>query len=173
MRLVPALAAALALPALPAAAMDISSPDVRANAPMAPAQVYPRCGGQNVSPALAWTAPPAGTASLVLTVIDVDAKPSLWSHWIVVGLPPATLSLPRGVAALPAGAHAIAANFGDAAYDGPCPPAGSGVHHYQFTLWAMPSTTVSIGANAPANEVLSMLQRTSLAHATLVGTAQR
>ena len=173
MRLVPALAAALALPALPAAAMDISSPDVKPNAPMAPAQIYPRCGGQNVSPGLAWTAPPAGTASLVLTVIDVDAKPSFWSHWIVVGLPLGTTSLPRGDAALPAGAHAVTANFGDSAYDGPCPPAGSGVHHYQISIWAMPSTAVSIGDNAPANEVLSMLMRTSLAHATLVGTAQR
>ena len=161
------------LVALPAAAMDISSPDVKPGAPIAPAQVYPRCGGQNVSPALAWSAPPGGTVSLALTVIDIDAKPSFWSHWIVVGLPPATTSLPRGVTALPAGAQTVVANFGDAAYDGPCPPAGSGVHHYQFTIWAMPSATVSIGADAPANQVLSMLQRTSIAHATLVGTAQR
>ena len=170
-----AVSAALlaSLVALPAAAMDISSPDVKPNAPIAPAQIYPRCGGQNVSPALAWSPPPAGTVSLALTVIDIDAKPSVWSHWIVVGLPPATTSLPRGVTALPAGARAVAANFGDAGYDGPCPPAGSGVHHYQFTIWAMPSATVSIGADVPANEVLSMLQRTSLAHATLVGTAQR
>jgi Raf kinase inhibitor-like YbhB/YbcL family protein len=172
MRVLP-IALLVSLLALPAAAMDISSTDLAPNAAIAPAQIYPRCGGQNVSPELAWTAPPAGTASLVLTVIDIDAKPAFWSHWIVVGLPPATASLPRGVAALPAGAYAVAANFGDAAYDGPCPPPGSGVHHYQFTIWAMPSAAVSIGAGAPANEVLSMLQRTSIAHATLVGVAQR
>jgi hypothetical protein len=155
-----------------ARAMDISSPDLKPDAPIAPVHVYTRCGGQNLSPALAWTAPPPGTASLVLTVIDVDARPSFWSHWVVVGLPPAAGALARG-AALPAGAHAVAGNFGDAAYDGPCPPPGSGVHHYQFTVWAMPSAAVSIGANAPANEVLSMLQSTSIAHATLVGTAER
>jgi Raf kinase inhibitor-like YbhB/YbcL family protein len=159
--------------AAPAPAMDITSPDIQPNAPIAAAQIYPRCGGQNVSPGLAWSGAPAGTAALVLTMIDVDAKPSFWSHWIVVGLPPATTSLPRGAAALPPGAHAVASNFGDAAYGGPCPPAGSGVHHYQFTIWAMPSAAISIGANAPATEVLSMLQRTSSAHATLVGTAQR
>ncbi|HEX3916826.1 MAG TPA: YbhB/YbcL family Raf kinase inhibitor-like protein [Caulobacteraceae bacterium] len=173
MRLAALVLAATAAIAAPALAMQISSADLQPNAVIAPAQIYPRCGGQNVSPALAWSGAPAGTVSLVLTMIDVDAKPAFWSHWIVVGLPPATTSLPRGVAALPAGAHAVAGNFGDAAYDGPCPPLGSGVHHYQFTIWAMPETAISIGANAPANEVLSTLLRTSSAHATLVGTAQR
>ena len=166
-----ALAVALAALAGCARAMDISSADLKPDAPIAAVHIYPRCGGQNQSPALAWTAPPAGTASLVLTMIDVDAKPSFWSHWVVVGLTPAAGSLARG-AALPAGAHAVTSNFGDAAYGGPCPPAGSGVHHYQFTIWAMPSAAVSIGASAPANEVLSMLQSTSIAHATITGTAQ-
>ena len=155
-----------------ARAMDLTSADLSPGAPIAAVHIYPRCGGQNQSPALAWTAPPAGTASLVLTMIDVDAKPSFWSHWVVVGLAPSAGSLARG-ATLPPGAHAITSNFGDAAYGGPCQPAGSGVHHYQFTIWAMPSASVSIGANAPANEVLSMLQSTSTAHATIVGTAQR
>jgi Raf kinase inhibitor-like YbhB/YbcL family protein len=163
----------VSLIAAPAAAMGLSSPDLAPGAAIAPAQIYPGCGGRNISPALAWTAPPAGAASLVLTVIDVDARPAFWSHWIVVGLPPAAGALPRGVQVLPAGAHAVAGNFGDAAWDGPCPPAGSGVHHYQFTIWAMPVGAVAIGADAPANQVLSMLQRTSIAHATLVGTAQR
>jgi hypothetical protein len=169
-----AVALALALCALAgsARAFDLASPDLKPDAPIAAAYVHARCGGQNLSPALAWTAPPAGAASLVLTVIDVDAKPSFWSHWIVVGLPAAAGSLSRGQAP-PAPAHVAANNFGDAAYGGPCPPVGSGVHHYQFTVWAMPATPVSIGDNAPANEVLSMLKSTSLAHATVVGTAQR
>jgi hypothetical protein len=158
--------------AICARAMEITSTDLTPGAPIAPIHVYPRCGGQNQSPALAWTAPPRGTASLVLTVIDVDARPSFWSHWVIVGLPPAAGSLARG-GALPAGARAVPTNFGEAAYGGPCPPVGSGVHHYQFTIWAMPSTMVSIGGAAPANEVLSMLQSTSIAHATIVGTAER
>ena len=69
-----------------------------------------------------------GTKSFVLTMIDVSVKPSQWSHWIVVGLPPDATSLARGTKALPAGAAAIASNFGDANYDGPCPPNGTGVH---------------------------------------------
>ncbi len=169
---VAALAVAVCAVSGRAWAMDITSPDLKPGAPIPAVHVYQKCGGQNLSPALAWTAPPAGAQSLVLTVIDIDAKPSFWSHWIVVGLPPAAGAIARG-GQPPAGAHAVVGNFGDAWYDGPCPPVGSGVHHYRFTIWAMPSRAVSIGDNAPANEVVSMLQSTSIAHATIVGTAQR
>jgi hypothetical protein len=153
--------------------MEISSPDIKPNAPIAPAQIYPRCGGQNISPALVWSGTPPGAASLVLTMIDVDAKPSFWSHWIVVGLPPATTSLPRGAAVLPAGAHAIAGNFGDAAYDGPCPPVGTGVHRYQFTIWAMPAAATTIAPDARADQISPMLAKSALDKASLTGTVER
>jgi Raf kinase inhibitor-like YbhB/YbcL family protein len=106
-------------------------------------------------------------------MIDLDVKPALWSHWIVTGLPPTAATLPRGIASLPDGAHAVASNFGDAAYDGPCPPRGSGVHRYQFSIWAMPTADVAIAADAPARDVLSNLTRSAIAHASLTATAQR
>jgi Raf kinase inhibitor-like YbhB/YbcL family protein len=157
----------------PCAAMQITSADLKAGAPMPIANVYPRCGGRNVSPALAWSGAPAGTKSLVLTMLDLTPRPHQWSHWIVVGLPPATTGLPRGVKTLPAGARAIASNFGDAAYDGPCPPPGSGVHRYQITIWALPSAAPSIQPDAPADAVGAMLAHAALAQASLTVTAQR
>jgi Raf kinase inhibitor-like YbhB/YbcL family protein len=153
--------------------MQLTSPDLKAGVPMPLANDYPRCGGRNVSPALAWSAPPARTRSLVLTIIDLTPGPHQWSHWIVVGLPPVARGLPRGVRTLPAGAKAIAGNFGDAFYDGPCPPAGSGVHQYQITIWALPTLTPSIAPNAPADGVGAMLARAALDHASLTVTAQR
>jgi Raf kinase inhibitor-like YbhB/YbcL family protein len=159
--------------ASPCAAMHLTSPDLRAGSPMPTANVYPRCGGRNVSPALAWSAPPEGTRSLVLTIIDLTPRPHQWSHWIVVGLPPSAGGLPRGVQALAAGARAIAGNFGDAFYDGPCPPAGSGVHQYQITIWALPTPAPSIQPNAPADGVGAMLAHTAVDHASLTVTAQR
>jgi hypothetical protein len=66
--------------------------------------------------------------SFVLTMIDIDVKPDKWSHWVVVGLPATVKSLPRGATSLPGSAKAIVSNFGDAAYSGPCPPKGTGVH---------------------------------------------
>jgi Raf kinase inhibitor-like YbhB/YbcL family protein len=155
------------------AAMQLTSTDLRPGAPMPIANVYPRCGGRNVSPALAWSGALKGTKSLVRTMIDLTPRPHQWSHWIVVGLPPSTGGLPRGVQALPAGARAIVGNFGDASYDGPCPPEGSGVHLYQISIWALPSAAPSIQADAPADAVGAMLAHTALDHASLTVTAQR
>jgi Raf kinase inhibitor-like YbhB/YbcL family protein len=159
--------------ASPCVAMQLTSADLRAGSPMPIVNVYPRCGGRNVSPALAWSGAPAGTKSLVLTMIDLTPRPHGWSHWIVVGLPPATAGLPRGVQTLPGGARPIAGNFGDAFYDGPCPPAGSGVHQYQISIWALPTEAPPIQPDAPADAIAAMLAHTALAHASLTVTAQR
>ena len=162
-------AIALSVAATPAlAAMAITSPDLSPGAPMPLRHIYPRCGGQNLSPALLWSGAPAGTRSLVLTMIDMDVKPALWSHWIVVDLSPAAIGLPQGVETLPAPAHGVISNFGDPDYAGPCPPRGSGVHHYQFTIWAMKAATTKLPDDAKAPDVIATLTAGSLAHAQLV-----
>ena len=162
---------ALAGPAV--AAMTLTSADVAPNQPIPAAQIYPRCGGQNVSPQLAWSGVPAGAKSLVLTMIDQDVKPALWSHWIVVDLPPSATGLPRGVKALPSDAAAVISNFGDAGYDGPCPPTGTGVHHYRFTIWAMPARQTAIAPDAKAYTLEAWLSRAALDKASLVGWVKR
>ncbi|HLJ53371.1 MAG TPA: YbhB/YbcL family Raf kinase inhibitor-like protein [Rhizomicrobium sp.] len=156
-----------------AGAMELASGDIAPGAKIATAQIYPRCGGRNISPALSWSGAPAAAKSLLLTMIDTDVKPAEWSHWIIVDLPPATTMLARGTARLPAGAKAIASNFGDASYDGPCPPTGTGVHHYRFTLWAMPTARTEIAGNAKASEVADKLARTAIASASLIGWVER
>jgi hypothetical protein len=155
------------------AAMTLSSADIAPNAQISAAQIYPRCGGQNISPALAWSGAPAGARSLVLTMIDLDVKPALWSHWIVVDLPPLSKGLARGTRTLPGKAKVVAGNFGDAAYDGPCPPNGTGAHHYQFTIWAMPAVTTAIAPDANASQIAPMLSKTALAHASFSGWVKR
>ncbi len=153
--------------------MSLTSADIRPNGAIAAAQIYTRCGGMNISPAMSWSGVPAGTQSLALTMIDLDVKPSQWSHWIVVGLPRDTASLARGVRHLPGSAHEVVSNFGDAAYDGPCPPAGSGVHRYQFTIWALPGAAPAIAADANAAEVATRLTRQALGYASLTGLVER
>jgi hypothetical protein len=159
--------------ALPAGAMTLASTDIKDGGTIPAAHAYTRCGGQNISPALSWSGQPAAAKSLVLTVIDIDVEPALWSHWIVTGLPVTATALPRGVSALPAGAHAVASNFGDAAYDGPCPPAGSGAHHYQFTIWAMPTVDITIAADASAKDVLAKMSEQAINHASLTAAFER
>ena len=153
-------------------ALTLSSPDFADGGTIDKEQVYTRCGGGNLSPALSWSGTPAGTKSLAITAIDLDVKPNAWSHWVVVGLAPNVTSLGKGTP-LPAGAKALMTDFGDEAYGGPCPPAGSGVHHYQFTVWALRTTTAQFPAHATAKDVTATLQKDALAKASITGTYQR
>ena len=107
------------------------------------------CDGRDVSPPLRWTAPPRGTQSFAITVVDVDAGGFV--HWRARGIPASA----RGLAA---GEHAtkeLPNSFGHTGYSGPCPPRGSKPHRYVFRLEALEA-----GARV-------------LAAATLVGTYHR
>ena len=156
-----------------AAAMTLTSADIKDGAVIATAQIYTDCGGQNVQPQLHWSGVPAAAKSLALTMIDLDVKPAQWSHWIVVDLPSDVSELARGSTTLPGHAKGIVSNFGDATYDGPCPPKGSGTHRYEFTIWGLPVATVAIAADAKATEVRAMLAKIALDHASLSGTVKR
>jgi Raf kinase inhibitor-like YbhB/YbcL family protein len=91
------------------------------------------CDGANVSPALAWTGLPDGTASLALLVDDPDAPGGAFTHWLAWGIDPAAGTLAEG--ATPAGEGRN--GFGDLGYGGPCPPKGHGPHRYVFRLYAL------------------------------------
>ncbi len=111
------------------------------------------CKGTNVSPALRWTGAPAATKSFALTVWDPDAPvPGGWWHWVLIDIPSSTTSLAAGVGstnpnAMPAGSVEGMTSFGKPGYGGPCPPVGSGAHHYIFTLYALDEATIA-GATA-------------------------
>jgi Raf kinase inhibitor-like YbhB/YbcL family protein len=154
------------------AAMTLSSADIAADKAIPRAHIYPRCGGRNISPQLSWSGAPAATQSFVLTMIDVDVKPSQWSHWIVVGLPASVHTLAQGSASLPGSAAAVVSNFGDATYDGPCPPKGSGLHHYQFTIWALPTAAISLAADQKATDVTALLSQRALDRASFTAWVQ-
>jgi Raf kinase inhibitor-like YbhB/YbcL family protein len=151
------------------AAMSLTSADIKPGGVIPIAHIYPRCGGENISPALSWSGAPAATKSFVLTMIDVDVKPDEWSHWVVAGLPATVTSIAGGTTSLPGGAKAIVSNFGDAAYAGPCPPKGTGVHHYQFTVWALPTTEISITDDEKATTLTALLSKKALDRASFVG----
>lgn len=168
--LIALLAAGVA--AIPASAMTLTSPDVAEGQPFAKEQIHTDCGGGNISPALSWAGVPAGTKTLALTMIDVSVKPAGWSHWILIGMPPSLQSLPRGAWNVPWGAQAIRSNYGDLGYAGPCPPEGSGVHTYEFTIWAL-RENVSVRRNAKAAAVTATLSAAAIDKATLTGTAGR
>jgi Raf kinase inhibitor-like YbhB/YbcL family protein len=97
------------------------------------------CDGADVSPALAWTEPPAGTQSFALIVDDPDAPKKTVIHWLLYDLPPATRALPEGIPTkpkLPDGSRQGKNDHGKIGYSGPCPPPGP-AHHYFFKLYAL------------------------------------
>jgi Raf kinase inhibitor-like YbhB/YbcL family protein len=142
--------------------------DFAPNARLPKKNVYTDCGGANVSPMLRWSGAPARTRSFVLTVFDPDApRAGGWWHWIAYNILPAT----RGLAAGSGAAGSTSAgtfgknDFGDANYDGPCPPPGA-PHRYVFTLYALSVPRVSI-ANGSAVE--PVVRGHVLAKAQIIG----
>lgn len=156
-----------------AGAMELKSADIAPDAAIAKEQVYTRCGGENISPQLSWSGAPANAKSLALTMIDLDVKPAQLTHWIVVGLAPGTTGLSKGVSALPGDAMAVGISSRPAGYAGPCPPVGSGVHHYRFTIWALPSKTVVISPKSTALDVSNVLSKLAIAQASFTGVLER
>lgn len=97
------------------------------------------CDGADLSPALSWTKPPAGTHSLALLCEDPDAPVGLWVHWVLWGIPADSTSLPEGVSkekTLEAGLVQGSNDFKRIGYGGPCPPQGK-PHRYFFRLYAL------------------------------------
>ncbi|MEB4209904.1 YbhB/YbcL family Raf kinase inhibitor-like protein [Mycobacterium sp. 94-17] len=90
------------------------------------------CEGADIAPPLAWSAP-LGAA---LVVDDPDAVHGLYVHWVVIGIAPGSGSTAEGQT--PAGAAVLPNSAGQTGYQGPCPPAGTGTHHYRFTLYQLP-----------------------------------
>jgi Raf kinase inhibitor-like YbhB/YbcL family protein len=166
-----ALILALALAGTsPVAAMELSSPDIKQGTAIGLPQVYSKCGGGNASPALSWRGAPAGTKSFAITAFDPDAHGGWW-HWIVYNIPANVTSMGAGA---PPGAFEQGRNdFGNNEYDGPCPPPGSGTHHYEFTVWALGTPTLPTEGATEGKIVGPYLQTHALAHATLTATYER
>lgn len=128
------------------------------------------CSGQNQPPTLSWAGAPRGTRSFALTVLDPDAPvPGGFVHWVVYNIPAPRRSLdPASLRGTTQGKNGA----GAAGYFGPCPPVGSGLHHYRFTLYALNLSRLK--ARGLTFKALSAAFRGHvLARTTLVGTFQR
>jgi Raf kinase inhibitor-like YbhB/YbcL family protein len=122
------------------------------------------CQGDGVSPALRWSGVPEGTKSLALLVVDPDAAvDGGFTHWVLAGIEPSTTKLDEGStdgAPGPSGA-------GEPGYAGPCPP--SGIHHYVFTLYALPAPI----EGTPDRAAIEAAAATAFGQAVLTGTYEK
>jgi Raf kinase inhibitor-like YbhB/YbcL family protein len=132
------------------------------------------CDGEDLAPALEWTAVPAGAKSFVLIVDDPDAPDPAapkrtYVHWVLYDIPASARKLPEGAtkAELPEGTREGLNDWKRAGYGGPCPPIGR--HRYFFKLSALDTMLGDLGAATKA-DVERAMQGHVLETAELVGT---
>ncbi len=126
------------------------------------------CDGANVSPPLAWSGAPDGTAAFLLVVDDPDANGFI--HWVVADLAGDSRSVAQGASGHLAPAVEGRNGFGRIGWGGPCPP--SGTHHYRFTLTAL-KAPLGLSAGMTAAQARAAAQGKSLGQTVLTGTYHR
>ncbi|NWG13314.1 MAG: YbhB/YbcL family Raf kinase inhibitor-like protein [Acidobacteria bacterium] len=128
------------------------------------------CDGQDVSPSLAWSEPPAGTQSLALIADDPDAPMGTWVHWVAYDLPAGARELPQAIprtGGLPGGGAQGVNDFRRTGYGGPCPPPGK-PHRYYFKLYAL-DRKLGLKLGASKRDVEAAMKGHILAQAELMG----
>jgi hypothetical protein len=159
--------------ATPLAPFELTSPAFTAGATIPDRY---SCDGEDISPELAWTDPPEGTATLALLMDDPDAVPvagKVWDHWVVWGLPGEARALPEAVPVdevVVGGGTQGLNSFGLIGYGGPCPPADQ-THEYVFVLYAI---DIEVDPAGPTKQgVLDAMEGHILAEAVLTGSFGR
>ena len=164
------LALALAGPAT-AADLRLTSSAFQSETPM---PMSFTCSGDDRSPPLAWTEPPAGTKAFALVVEDPDAPAGTFTHWVIYDVPASARALEESVPAderLPDGSVQGVNDGRKVGWLGPCPPPGP-PHHYWFRLLALDAPT-GLPPRASRTDVLTATRGHVLSESRLIGTFRR
>jgi Raf kinase inhibitor-like YbhB/YbcL family protein len=122
------------------------------------------CQGDNVSPELTWSAAPAGTVEIAITMDDLDAPG--YVHWAVAAIDPLSTSLGEGV--VPQLAVQAQNGAGQLGYTGPCPPPGE-THRYRITVHYLSEQT-ELGNGAAGADLVTAIGAATLESASITGT---
>jgi Raf kinase inhibitor-like YbhB/YbcL family protein len=127
------------------------------------------CDGSSTSPPLKFAKVPKAAKDVALIMTDPDLPGGgTFVHWVAWHLP--KTGVPEET--LPAGVVQGKSSIGNAAYQGPCPPPASQLHHYIFTVYAV-SKQITLAPGASADELRAAIKGNVLAQGTLTGTYQR
>lgn len=131
----------------------------------------PGAGGQNVSVPATWSNPPQGTKSFALSMIDPHPVANNWIHWLVIDIPPETLSLEQGASGsdMPQGSRELANSFGRIGYGGPQPPRGTGEHPYVLTLYALNTESLDLAEQSGLSDFEKAVEGRVLGKAEYTG----
>jgi hypothetical protein len=132
------------------------------------------CEAADVSPALSWSDPPAGTQSFAIIEDDPDAPSGTFVHWLVYDLPAAYRRLPEALSGndqMAGGGRQGTNDFSRTGYSGPCPPRGK-PHRYYIRFYAL-DTRTNLRPAATRAELDAAMQGHILAQAELMGLFKR
>ena len=131
------------------------------------------CLGLDQSPPLNWTAPPVGTVSLAIILIDTSnttQNPAGFVHWVLANIDPSVTSLFAGET--PVGTVVGANDFStpevpSIGYRGPCPPAGE-THTYVLEMHAL-DQMLDAQSGDPAQTLLQAIDYATIVTAKTSG----
>jgi Raf kinase inhibitor-like YbhB/YbcL family protein len=124
------------------------------------------CDGQNINPPLNIMDVPAEAKSLVLIMHDPDAISGDFTHWVMWDIPTGTKNIAPNT--VPVGAMQGANSSGSNQYMGPCPPSGTGTHHYKFEIYAL-DNSLSLESGSTRDKVEAAMNSHVLSNFTLTG----
>lgn len=133
--------------------------------------------GAGLSPPLAWTGLPAGTAALVVLVEDAGSPtPQPLVHLIAWDLPPEPASLDEGALPSPGhpgGTHRMGRNsFLRPEWLPPDPPSGHGRHDYVLQIYAL-RQRLHLAEEPGRGALIEAMQGQVLAKGLLIGAYMR
>ena len=131
----------------------------------------PNCVGENVSPALSWSNPPAGTKSYALIMFDPEGRLGQGVvHWVAYGIPASVTGFAEGETIQQTDKYVGGKSTMNLAhYFGPCTPAGA-PHHYTFTLIATDLEPTALAAGMTRDELMKALDGHGKGATGIIGT---
>lgn len=153
-----------ASPATTPNAMKITTP---AFLPGQKIPVEHTCDGADTNPEVGWSGAPKSAKSFLLIVDDPDAPSGTFTHWIIFDMPAPMNNIPAAATGIGTQGKN---DFGNAKWNGPCPPKGKGDHRYFFKLFALDVEKLGPSDGASRGEVEKKIDGHVVAKAETMGT---
>ena len=129
----------------------------------------PNCTGKNSSPPLIWSNAPPQTKSYALIVHDPEGAKGLGvTHLVAYNIPSSATGFAPDALKEAKGYTGGTNTPGTTIWYGPCPPPGTGAHHYTFTLIAT-DLPPELPAGLTREALFAKLKGHQLAAAGLIG----
>ena len=122
------------------------------------------CDGGGIRPSLKISDAPEEAKSLALIVDDPDAPNGDFAHWVIWNIDPKTYVIENDN--LPLGATEGYTSLNRPGWVAPCPP--SGIHHYNFKLYAL-DVVLSMPKSSNKADLILAMDKHIIDGAALVG----